>query len=184
MRRGRVPQLTLCPRPRPSASGRSWKTMGGLCIAFGAPTGSSGQMSNSSALSLLSKRQNLSSPNAMTLAMALGERSPWRSSLSNEARPPRIGLTDAVDPRSTNSYIEAKPVVPMSYEMHEAPSAQMADLVEQVVLTEGPVHLDEVIARLRGAWGLQRAGGRIQASVERGLAVAVQRGRVVQERLS
>ena len=49
----------------------------------------------------------------------------------------------------------------------------MAELVEQVVLVEGPIHLDEVIVRLRGAWGLQRAGGRIQAAVERGLAIAV-----------
>jgi very-short-patch-repair endonuclease len=94
-----------------------------------------------------------------------------------------IGLTDAADSRVTNAYVEAKPVVPMTSEMHETPSAQMADLIEQVVLTEGPVHLDEVIVRLRGAWGLQRAGGRIQASVERGLAIAMQRGRVVQERL-
>ena len=94
-----------------------------------------------------------------------------------------IGLmTNAAEPRSLNAYVEARPIVPMTYEMHETPGAQMAELIEQVVLTEGPVHLDEVIVRLRGAWGLQRAGGRIQASVERGLAIAVQRGRIVQER--
>jgi very-short-patch-repair endonuclease len=92
-----------------------------------------------------------------------------------------IGLTETAGPSSLSAYVEAKPVVPMTYQMHETPGAQMAELIERVVLTEGPVHLDEVIVRLRGAWGLQRAGGRIQASVERGLAIALQRGRVIQD---
>jgi very-short-patch-repair endonuclease len=78
-------------------------------------------------------------------------------------------------------YAEAVPNVPLGWEMHEVPSGQMADLVEQVVSVEGPVHLDEVVVRLRTAWGLQRAGGRIQAAVERGADIGVQRGRLVRE---
>ena len=72
-------------------------------------------------------------------------------------------------------YVEAVPVVPKSREMHEIPSGLMAGLVEQVAAVEGPIHLDEVVVRLRTAWGLQRAGARIQAAVERGVDVAVQR---------
>ena len=57
----------------------------------------------------------------------------------------------------------------------------MAELVEQVVAVEGPVHVDEVVVRLRSAWGLQRAGGRIQGAVERACDVGVRRGRLVRD---
>jgi hypothetical protein len=50
-------------------------------------------------------------------------------------------------------------------------------LIEQVVKVESPVHIDEVIARLRSAWGLQRAGSRIEAVVEQGAGVALSRAR-------
>jgi very-short-patch-repair endonuclease len=78
-------------------------------------------------------------------------------------------------------YREAAPQVPLVQEMHEVTSGRMAELVEQVVAVEGPVHLDEVVVRLRTAWGLQRAGGRIQAAVERGADVGVQRGKLVRD---
>lgn len=78
-------------------------------------------------------------------------------------------------------YREAIPQVPSEREMHEIPSGLMAELVGQVVTVEGPIHLDEVVVRLRTAWGLQRAGGRIQAAVERGAAIGVQRGKLVRD---
>lgn len=43
------------------------------------------------------------------------------------------------------------------------------------------MHFDEVAARLRAAWGLQRAGARIQAAVERGVVAAIAGGTVVRE---
>ena len=76
------------------------------------------------------------------------------------------------------AYEEASPQVPLEQEMHEVPSGRMAELVELVVSVEGPVHVDEVVVRLRAAWGLQRAGARIQGAIERACAVAVQRGRL------
>ncbi|HWL69272.1 MAG TPA: DUF3320 domain-containing protein [Geminicoccus sp.] len=79
------------------------------------------------------------------------------------------------------SYREATPQVPLGQEMHEVPSGRMAELVEQVVAVEGPVHIDEVVVRLRTAWGLQRAGGRIQAAVERGADIGVQRGKLTRD---
>ena len=93
-----------------------------------------------------------------------------------------IGLADIGGGRTGSiAYREATPRVPAGQEMHEVPSGRMAELVEQVVAVEGPVHIDEVVVRLRTAWGLQRAGGRIQAAVERGAAVALQRGRLARE---
>jgi len=56
-----------------------------------------------------------------------------------------------------------------------------ATFVEEVVRIEGPVHLDEVTARIRSAWGLQRSGGRIQAAVQRAAQTAESDGRIRRE---
>jgi hypothetical protein len=88
-----------------------------------------------------------------------------------------IGLSD-VGSSDSRSYIEATPVRPGPYEIHETPSGAMADLIEQVVQVESPIHVDELIVRLRTAWGLQRAGGRIEAVVEQGIRLALTRGRL------
>ncbi len=90
-----------------------------------------------------------------------------------------VGLADVGV--AATSYREATPQVPIGQEMHEVPSGRMAELVEQVVAVEGPVHVDEVVVRLRSAWGLQRAGGRIQGAVERACDIGVQRGRLLRE---
>lgn len=52
-------------------------------------------------------------------------------------------------------------------ELHEAPTGVLTTVIEQVVTVEGPVHIDEIIARIRDAWGLKRAGTRIQEAVRR-----------------
>jgi len=85
-----------------------------------------------------------------------------------------IGLVDVADPiGESTAYVEASPIRPGDYDLHETPLGILADLVEKVVAVEGPVHVDEVVVRLRSAWGLQRAGGRIQSAVEQGVAAAV-----------
>jgi very-short-patch-repair endonuclease len=66
-------------------------------------------------------------------------------------------------------------------EIHLTPIGALTHLAEQVVAREGPVHLDEVTARIRDAWGAGRAGGRIRATVERAVAISVTQGRIVQE---
>lgn len=62
----------------------------------------------------------------------------------------RLGLAEAAKPVQ-RPYVEASPAVPRDREPYEAPIGQMAELVEQVVAVEGPVHVDEVVARLRMA---------------------------------
>ncbi|WP_410204818.1 DUF3320 domain-containing protein [Acinetobacter baumannii] len=52
-------------------------------------------------------------------------------------------------------------------------------LIEQVIAVEGPVHVSEVTARLRDAWGLKRAGARIQEAVDAAIGASVGEGRVV-----
>ena len=64
-------------------------------------------------------------------------------------------------------YVEATPSRPGAYELHETPVGIMADLVEQVVKVETPIHVDEVVVRLRGASNLQRAGGQFRRPSKR-----------------
>jgi very-short-patch-repair endonuclease len=76
-------------------------------------------------------------------------------------------------------YIEAAFAVNTRVEPHETPLAEMAAYVVQIVNVEGPIHLDEITARIRILWGLGRAGSRIRAAVERAAVVAAQRGLIV-----
>lgn len=90
-----------------------------------------------------------------------------------------IGLADTGrGETSSHVYIEAVPARAGSYELHETPVGVMAELVEQVVRIESPVHVDEIVVRLRTAWGLQRAGVRIESAVKEGINLAVNSGRI------
>lgn len=96
-----------------------------------------------------------------------------------------IGLAPTDDELGASAaYVEHVPEIPRhaaSLELHETPTGTLASMVIEVVSKEGPVHLDEVTARIRSAWGLQRSGGRIQAAVERAAAAAEAQGAVVRE---
>lgn len=69
----------------------------------------------------------------------------------------------------------------LSCELHEAPRGALSTMAEAVVDVEGPVHIDEVVNRIRDAWGLKRAGGRIQEAVEMALNVSVHTGRLLRD---
>jgi len=70
-------------------------------------------------------------------------------------------------------YEEASFPVPLDIEIHEVPAGTMIGLVRKIVDAEGPIHGSEIVTRLRSLWGLQRAGNRIQQSVEHGIKLAV-----------
>jgi very-short-patch-repair endonuclease len=79
-------------------------------------------------------------------------------------------------------YVEASPIRPVGgLDLHETPVGILADLIEKIVIVEGPVHIDEIVVRLRNAWGLKRAGGRIQSAVEQGLTAALHTKRLVMQ---
>lgn len=65
-------------------------------------------------------------------------------------------------------YVEASPQRPAhrAEDIHETPTGILTQLAVDVVGIEGPVHTDEVISRIRDAWGAKRAGSRIQEAVE------------------
>jgi very-short-patch-repair endonuclease len=84
---------------------------------------------------------------------------------------------------ASDDYVQASVVRPphITGELHEAPRGILTSLAETVVALEGPVHLDEIISRIRDAWGVRRAGHRIQESVEQALAVSVRQGRLARD---
>jgi very-short-patch-repair endonuclease len=66
-------------------------------------------------------------------------------------------------------------------DIHVTPVGVLTRLCEEVVDVEGPVHVDEIVARIRDAWGVRRAGGRIQDAVERAINAAVRQGRLADD---
>jgi len=80
---------------------------------------------------------------------------------------------------TTKLYVEAEFAVNRQLEPHETPLAEMTAHVVKIVETEGPIHQDEIAARIRVLWGLGRAGSRIRGAVERAISVGVQRGLIV-----
>jgi len=91
-------------------------------------------------------------------------------------------VTEAPDVISV-PYVEASLTRPshLACDLHDAPRGILTQMAEQVVAIEGPVHIDEIINRIRDAWGLKRAGGRIQDAVESAVDVAVRMHRLVEE---
>jgi hypothetical protein len=75
----------------------------------------------------------------------------------------------SMDDRSLASlavpYKEAKVKVPRRQDPGEVSREEMASIVRQVVDQEGPIHPDELIARIRTLWGLTRTTPRLQQAV-------------------
>ena len=71
--------------------------------------------------------------------------------------------------------------IPIAGELHLVAPELLAAAVEDVVRVEGPVHVDEVVRRIRTLWGLQRAGNRIREAIERGVLIAVRRRAVARD---
>jgi hypothetical protein len=95
-----------------------------------------------------------------------------------------IGLVASDDPASgVLPYVEAVVTRPAHIvsELHDAPRGILSSLAEQVVDIEGPVHIGEIVARVRAAWGLKRAGGWIHTAIEQAVDVSARTGRLTQE---
>ncbi|TBZ41638.1 DUF3320 domain-containing protein [Rhizobium leguminosarum bv. viciae] len=84
-----------------------------------------------------------------------------------------IGLQQISFENATPIYEEASLVPNRTTELHEAPIGLLVSLIKQTVEAEGPIHRDEVITRIRTAWGLQRAGNRIDSHVGNAIGAAV-----------
>lgn len=79
------------------------------------------------------------------------------------------------------AYVEATPAADRGFSLHETPLGILCEMVEQIVKVESPVHVSEIITRLRTAWGLQRAGARIEAVVNRAIDLECSKGDIIKE---
>ena len=71
------------------------------------------------------------------------------------------------------AYVRADLTVRSSVEPHEAPVAQLAELVGKIVAIEGPIHIDEVARRITTAFGKTKAGSRIVEATGRAVRQAL-----------
>ncbi|MBF8277906.1 MAG: hypothetical protein HW390_2979 [Candidatus Brocadiaceae bacterium] len=67
-------------------------------------------------------------------------------------------------------------------ELHEVPSHDIALAVKRVTEIEGPVHQDEVIARIRTLSGYAQAGQRMKTAIEKGIQFAITSGYVLKRK--
>jgi very-short-patch-repair endonuclease len=84
-------------------------------------------------------------------------------------------------PQLSIPYATAELDVPRRLAPHQLSPRRMAQIVQEVARAEGPIHKDEVVARIRDLWGLQRAGSRIQEAVYSAIRIAVSSGECVLE---
>lgn len=71
------------------------------------------------------------------------------------------------------AYVRADLTVRSSGEPHEAPVAQLAELVSKIVAIEGPIHIEEVARRITTAFGKTKAGSRIVEATGRAVRQAL-----------
>jgi very-short-patch-repair endonuclease len=71
--------------------------------------------------------------------------------------------------------------IPITGELHQVPAESLVLAIEDIVAVETPVHVDEVVRRIRTLWGLQRAGSRIREAMDRAIDAAVRRNIVARE---
>jgi len=85
---------------------------------------------------------------------------------------------EAGAPSLSQPYVEAAPKISTRHDLQDLSPARIAALVSQVVEVEGPVHEQEIIVRLRDAFGLGRAGSRVREAVLGGIYAALATGKI------
>ena len=69
--------------------------------------------------------------------------------------------------------------IPVTGQIHEKSTTELANVVTQIVDMESPVHITEVIRRIRIAWGIKRAGKRIQDAITDAITLSRENGDVI-----
>lgn len=77
-------------------------------------------------------------------------------------------------------YVVASFRVPSSREIHELPTAELAEIVHRVIRVEGPIHRDEIARRVARLGSRQRVGSRIRRAVGEALRWLVRAARASQ----
>lgn len=93
-----------------------------------------------------------------------------------------IGLPKSLSQKKlTVPYREAVFGMPTYREPHIVSDSEMAGIVEKIIEIEGPIHFEEIVARVRILSDLGRVGERIRNKIKAGLNWAMSQGAVKQE---
>lgn len=90
--------------------------------------------------------------------------------------PIAVCVEDAFEKEVADYEICSRITVSPRGELHEQPLRLLAEVVAEVVEVEGPVHLDEVVRRIRSLWGLRRSGRRIAGAIKKAVSYADKNG--------
>jgi hypothetical protein len=82
---------------------------------------------------------------------------------------------------TSEPYEEADVDVGLGTPLQDVLPNRMAEIVRKVVAIEGPIHVDEVVVRVRTFWNLARSGRLIYEAVERGIGTALAERRVARD---
>ncbi len=100
---------------------------------------------------------------------------------SQDIKPtPSLERAEPEPPREPGAarYQEAIYALETDLEIHEVSTQWMTELVLFIVGIESPVHTKEVINRIRGFWGVGRAGSRIQEKIRKATALLADAGKI------
>lgn len=103
---------------------------------------------------------------------------PETMAIGSDAEAEPVGAPSPALSRRPAPYVFASLEIEPGEEPHTIAEPRLVALVAQIVQVEQPIHEDEVARRLASACGLQRAGGRAQQAVKRGLLAARSQGRL------
>ena len=79
-------------------------------------------------------------------------------------------------------YIECDDLgIPVYGELHLQDAMNIAQAISNVVNVESPVHIEQVVIRIRTLWGLAKAGKRIRMAIENGVGIA-EKANLIQRR--
>jgi hypothetical protein len=91
--------------------------------------------------------------------------------------PLEIESTNISDEDPIKEYTICKELsIPITGQIHEKNTPELASVVIHIVDIEGPVHISEVVRRIRVAWGIKRAGKRIQDAILNSVSFAQENG--------
>ena len=95
--------------------------------------------------------------------------------VDSEINEPNLSVDDPVSDYEICNTIEIDKSCPLT----EKSSLELSEAIIQIVNVEGPIHLNEVIKRVRLCWGLKKAGKKIRDAITSAIEIAGQNGQII-----
>lgn len=124
-------------------------------------------------------------PSPKSSAKTIAEPGNPTQGTASTSKPAQQNLNGTQVPRSPARGVDyvncARLSVVTSQPIPDCPRSKLAEAVRDVVEVEGPVHVDEVVRRIRTLWGFKRSGHIIREAICRGVRFAEEQGLVMRK---